>query len=256
MGNWRIKLVLLFTILNTIGIIAIIPYELTLMGNQSITGDIPTSLIIIINSTFQALYMFVMILVGLRLQNRTGLNAPILNGMVYQKTWVHISKKWLINSIVVAIIGSVIVILLDLFVFNPLMGAATDQMASPNWWQGLLASIYGGITEEIMLRLFGMTLIVWLLAWITKKQKGDIPNSFYYIAIFLVAILFGSGHLPAAAQVFGGLSGVIVIRTLVLNGLLGLWFGYLYWKRGLEYAIIAHMSADIFLHVLIVPILY
>lgn len=178
MGNWRIKLVLLFTILNTIGIIAIIPYELTLMGNQSITGDIPTSLIIIINSTFRALYMFVMILVGLRLQNRTGLNAPILNGMVYQKTWVHISKKWLINSIVVAIIGSVIVILLDLFVFNPLMGAATDQMASPNWWQGLLASIYGGITEEIMLRLFGMTLIVWLLAWITKNKKEIFPIVF------------------------------------------------------------------------------
>ncbi|MFD1066613.1 CPBP family glutamic-type intramembrane protease [Oceanobacillus locisalsi] len=116
--------------------------------------------------------------------------------------------------------------------------------------------MYGGITEEIMLRLFGMTLIVWLLAWITKKQKGDIPNSFYYIAIFLTAILFGLGHLPAAAQVFDGLSAVIVIRTLVLNGLLGLWFGYLYWKEGLEYTIIAHISADIFLLVLMVPILY
>ena len=256
MGNWRIKLALVFTALNTIGIIAIIPYDLTLMGNQSVSGDIPPSLIIIINSTVQALYMFGMILVGLRLQNRTGLNAPILNGMVYHKTRVHISKKWLINSMVVAIIGSLIVILLDLFVFHPLMEAATDQLASPNWWQGLLASIYGGVTEEIMLRLFGMTLIVWVLAWITKKQKGDIPNNFYYIAIFLVAILFGLGHLPAAAQVFSGLSAVIVIRTMVLNGLLGLWFGYLYWKRGLEYAIIAHMSADIFLHVLIVPILY
>lgn len=256
MGSWRIKLVLLFTILNTIGIFAIIPYEITLMGNQSVPGDIPTSLIIIINSTVQVLYMFVMILVGLRLQNRTGLNTSILNGIVYPKTRAHISKKWLINSIIGALIGSFIIIFLDIFIFSPLIGAPMDQLPSPNWCQGLLASVYGGVTEEIMLRLFGMTLIVWLLAWITKKQKEDIPDSFYYIAIFLAAILFGLGHFPAAAQAFGELSIVIVIRTLVLNGLLGLWFGYLYWKKGLEYAIIAHMSADIFLHVLILPILY
>ena len=37
--------------------------------------------------------MFVLILVGLRLQNRTGLNAPLLNGIVYPKTRVHISKS-------------------------------------------------------------------------------------------------------------------------------------------------------------------
>lgn len=256
MGKWRIKLVLLFTILNTIGIFAIIPYEITLMGDQSVPGDIPTSLIVIINSTFQVLYMFVLILVGLRLQNRTGLNAPLLNGIVYPKTRVHISKKWLINSIVGALIGSVIIILLDLFVFSPLIGAPMDQLPSPNWWQGLLASLYGGFTEEIMLRLFGMTFIVWLLAWITKKEKDNIPNSFYYVAIFLVAIIFGLGHLPATIQVFGDLSTIIVIRALVLNGLLGLWFGYLYWRKGLEYAMIAHMSADIFLHVLFASILY
>jgi len=46
-GKWRIKLVLLFTILNTIGIFAIIPYEITLIGGQSVPGDIPTSLIVI-----------------------------------------------------------------------------------------------------------------------------------------------------------------------------------------------------------------
>lgn len=256
MGNWRIKLALLLLILNTIGILAIIPYEITLMGSQSTSGEIPASLIIIINSTFQILYMFIMILVGLRLQNRTGLNTSILNGIVYPKTRVHISKKWLINSIVVTLMGTLFVVLLDLFVFRPLMSSSMDQLPSPNWWQGLLASIYGGFTEEIMLRLFGMTLIVWLLAWITKKEKNNIPNGFYYVAIFLTAILFGLGHLPAAAQVFGELSTVIVIRTLVLNSLLGLWFGYLYWKKGLEYAIIAHISADILLHVLITPLLY
>ncbi|WP_328059863.1 type II CAAX prenyl endopeptidase Rce1 family protein [Geobacillus stearothermophilus] len=57
-------------------------------------------------------------------------------------------------------------------------------------------------------------------------------------------------------QILGEFSLIILIRTLVLNGLLGLWFGYLYWKKGLEYAMIAHMSADFFIHVLFMSIFY
>lgn len=145
--------------------------------------------------------------------------------------------------------------ILDIFAFNPFIDIPSDQIPVTKWWQGLLAMFYGGITEELMVRLFGMTLIVWLFARITDKETEEIPNSIYYIAIFLTAILFGLGHLPATIQVFGGLSGIIVMRALVLNGLLGLWFGYLYWKKGLEYAIIAHMSADFFIHVLFMQLL-
>src|SRR5699024_8515800 len=104
----------------------------------------------------------------------------------------------------------------------------------------ILAMIYGGITEELMLRLFGMTFIVWVLAVIMRREKETIPPSFYYIAIFLTAILFGIGHLPATMELFGELSAIIVTRAIVLNGLVGVWFGYLYWRKGLEYAIIAH----------------
>ena len=45
------------------------------------------------------------------------------------------------------------------------------------------------------------------------------------------------------------LTTLIIIRAVVLNGLLGLAFGYLYWKRGLESAMVAHFSADLLLHV-------
>src|SRR5690625_7917713 len=80
-----------------------------------------------------------------------------------------------------------------------------DQTTITIWWQGLLAMFYGGITEELMVRLFGMTLIVWILAWVTRKETANIPNIFYYIAIFLTALLFGLGHLPATIVIFGKL---------------------------------------------------
>ena len=46
----------------------------------------------------------------------------------------------------------------------------------------------------------------------------------------------------------------MVLRTLLLNGIAGIAFGWLYWKRGIEMAMLAHFSADIVLHV-VTPLL-
>jgi membrane protease YdiL (CAAX protease family) len=40
------------------------------------------------------------------------------------------------------------------------------------------------------------------------------------------------------------------VRTIALNAVGGLVFGWLYWKRGIEMAMLGHFSADIVLHVL------
>jgi len=47
------------------------------------------------------------------------------------------------------------------------------------------------------------------------------------------------------------LTPLVILRTVVMNGLLGIVLGWLYWKRGLEAAMISHFSADIILHVLL-----
>lgn len=258
--KWRIKLVLFLTFLATVGIVAIIPYEITTLMNEDYYKNNPEapsiSLVITINSVIRVVYVFLLVLIGVRLQRRTGLNTSKLESFVYEKKFPSFSKKWLIIGISITFILSLITILLDLFMFSPVIEIPDDQTTVTIWWQGLLAMFYGGITEELMVRLFGMTLIVWVLARITKKAKAEIPDSFFYIAIFLTAILFGLGHLPAAIQIFGEISAIIVTRTLVLNGLLGVWFGYLYWRKGLEYAMIAHMSADFFVHVLFMQMFY
>lgn len=252
--KWNIKLVFVLTLLGAIGTIAIIPYEMTtLMSNesgQSDLGGVPAGFIITINSIIQIIFLFFLVLLGVRFQRRTGLNAPLLESLVYERKLLPISKKWLLRGIIVTFILSLITILLDVFVFTTFIETSGNAVPSTIWWQGLLASLYGGITEELMLRLFVMTFIVWLFAKVMKKEQENIPKGVYYIAIFLTAILFGLGHIPATLAVFGELTTLLVIRTILLNGLLGLWFGYLYFRKGLEYTMIAHISADIFIHVL------
>src|SRR5699024_4413286 len=173
------------TLLNIIGILTIIPYEYILMGKEPTPGELPSYLLIMINSITQVIYMFFMILIGLRLQKRTGLNTSILSGLVYPEYKIHISKKALINSIGVALMGSFIVVLLDVFIFSPFIGDPIKQLPSPNWWQGLLASIYGGITEEILLRLFGMLFIVLFIDLFIKEIYSIFSNNYTCISCFI-----------------------------------------------------------------------
>ena len=46
------------------------------------------------------------------------------------------------------------------------------------------------------------------------------------------------------------MDGVVIARTLLLNGIGGVAFGWLYWKRGIEAAMLAHFSTDLVLHVI------
>jgi len=116
----------------------------------------------------------------------------------------------------------------------------------PTALNGLLASFYGGIAEELQLRLFLMTLLVWALGAFGRRVPG--PAAFW-AAIVIAALLFGAAHLPAAAKLWG-LTDIVIVRTLALNAIAGLAFGWIYWRRGIEMAMLAHFSADIVLHVI------
>ena len=43
---------------------------------------------------------------------------------------------------------------------------------------------------------------------------------------------------------------LIIARAIILNGIGGIVFGWLYWKKGLESAMVSHFTSDMVLHVL------
>jgi membrane protease YdiL (CAAX protease family) len=147
---------------------------------------------------------------------------------------------------------------LEIFFFQPAMlkelgnsaAILNLQTSPPAAWKGFLASFYGGIAEEILLRLFVMSFFVWLGHFVSKTAEGKPTAAVIWTANILAAALFGLGHLPALVPLVP-ITPLVIARTIVLNGVLGVVFGWLYWKRGLEAAMISHFSADIILHVLL-----
>ncbi|MFA6916879.1 MAG: CPBP family intramembrane glutamic endopeptidase [Parachlamydiales bacterium] len=148
--------------------------------------------------------------------------------------------KGVLLSVSIGIIAGILVLFLNKFWSYPVPHLGT----APPAWAGALASLYGAFNEEVSLRLFLFSAMYLLLQKI-KIAKG----AALWIANILVAIAFGMGHLPLASQL-SPLSREVVTRILVLNGIPGLAFGWLYWSRGIYSAILAHFTADILLHVL------
>lgn len=91
-----------------------------------------------------------------------------------------------------------------------------------------------------------MTLIVWLLCGFGRREPRP---AMFWVAIVLAGLLFGAGHLPPAVELWG-LTPIVVFRTIVLNTIGAVVCGWLYWRRGIEMAMLGHFSADIVLHVL------
>ena len=90
-----------------------------------------------------------------------------------------------------------------------------------------------------------MTLVVWALYKLVQKGRGEVRTAYVIAAVLTSALLFAAGHLPAAAFLAGGLDPALVVYVLVANSLFGIAAGLLYWKRGLESAMIAHIFAHV-----------
>jgi len=255
--NWKVFFTL--WVAATLSTLALLPYVLELQSGviAQLETPIPFPALITLQIAQSGLIFAIIIFLGMLLAKRVGLSTPILDSVTSGESVSDKLRAVLPISIVLGVIASLLIVGLDVFVFQPAIlqelgdqANAMTQTAQPAAWKGFLASFYGGITEEIQLRLFVMSLLAWLGGFISKTTEGKPTSAIFWIANILAAILFGLGHLPATATIIP-LTPLVVTRAIVLNGLGGIAFGYLYWKRGLESAMIAHFSADIVLHVLI-----
>ena len=109
----------------------------------------------------------------------------------------------------------------------------------------LTAVLYGGVVEELLLRLLVMSLIAFLGWKLFFRSHTRVPICVLIAANVLSAMLFAAGHLPATQLQFGQLTPLLLLRCFLMNGAFGLVFGSLYRRHGIQYAMIAHALAHI-----------
>lgn len=250
---------------------AALPYTMTVI---SASLDFTEWLIVLVASLVDVALCGALAAVGLYLAARIGLGLPFVEGWLERKptedttqmpiTSVEESLRSkfrgvLVLSVIVGILFAVVAIVLSYYVFSPLVEAELEslditlpEVPQPSPWQSVLVSFSAGVNEEVMFRLFGVTVLAWLGSLVFHDSKGRPTLAVLWIATILAAVLFGLAHLPMTIALGLPLTPLIVVRAVVLNGIGGILLSWLYWTRGLESAMVAHFAADIVMHVILV----
>ena len=206
--------------------------ELGALGDVGVDASI---IIAIITALQSAGYGLLLGAVGIHLAKRIGL----------WRAERSITARPLLISVVTSAIGGLLMILPDMLFFNGYSEAIAESYAAKPSAVYILACVtYGAVIEEVMLRLFAMSLVAFLLHRFIEKGEGTPSTAVLVGANLISALLFAAGHLPATIMTIGS-SPLIILRCFLLNGGLGLLFGYLYRRHGLRYAMIAHGGCHI-----------
>jgi len=213
----------------------------------------PLELLKVVSLIQPAVIVTIAVLVGVWLAERVGLHAPAAEALARRDNFFSALKPQILPG-VLAGLASGVAIVTSWVIAKPFLTSEFVTRAQEfNKFLPHITRIFsGGFTEEILLRWGVMTFLVWAAWRLLQKCKGA-PKTIYVIgAIVLSAVIFGAGHLPLASMLSGGLTLPLTIYVITANSIFGIVAGFLYWRLGLEAAIIAHM----FTHVILILAIY
>ncbi len=246
--NWKAFALLL--VAGLVGVLAVLPFVLDLLGSsafgQTPAPAMPVPLLVALTLLQNGVLLAVVILIGMILSARVGLRMPLIFAWASAGRRPNLKTIALPGILVGAATGAAMVSLEALFFLRHLPKTLVPLFEIPLWKRLLAGVLYGGITEELLMRLFLVSLVAWLLGKLLRTQEGTPTPVAFWTAIVFVAILFGLGHLPITAAITP-LTPLLIARALLLNGVAGVAFGFLYWRYGLEAAMLGHMSVHLVL---------
>jgi len=244
--------------------LAIVPIARDMLAglNVPIAGPpIPFFLIVLIGIVQNLVLLGITLWIGLKLSRALGLRMPLIErwverppadgtGLVSNVGAQHamplttILRSGLLTGLIVGIL-----LLGCLLALTPrLPNLPFVIVAKLPVWKRFLACFYGGVYEELFTRLFLLSVIAWLVNRSWRKPAPQLSNTAFWLANILTALVFGLGHLPSAS-LFMPITAIVVVAALLLNGVAGIAFGYLFRARGLEAAFVAHFTADFVIYV-------
>jgi len=199
---------------------------------------------------FITISAFILNGISLYLANKIGLGAPFLEGNFKKSEASYYFRKMCAVSLLIGITAALAVL-----VVNGMMGEIAASKANyPPFWMPLLSSVSAGIKEELFYRLFLMTLFVWVGGFFRKDSEGRPTQVIYRIAVLISGVIFGWAHIDD--KLSWGVAFTDYLAVFLMTAILGVIFGWLYWKYGLESAIFTHFLIDALRAGIIIPAMH
>lgn len=188
------------------------------------------------------------VLAGVALAPKVGLSSPAAEAAASGSPLGSAFKPQIVPGIIGGLLGGGAIVAVTLLT-KPFFSAETvERIAAFGRLVPLPTRLlYGGITEELLLRWGLMTLLVWAAWRLLQRREGEPKPAYVVGAIVISSLVFGAGHLPVAYMILPEVTVALTLFVIVANSVFGLIAGYLYWKKGLESAILAHMLTHVLL---------
>ena len=229
------------------GIIAIALQPLGLLLGASAGADaelpVPESQLrisIVVNST---ILVSVTVLIGVYLTHTVQLRAPVVEALLRGRSVAAVFKHQVPPAVVVGSLAAGALVVYG-WCQERTFPEFVHQWRAAGDLSMLARVLYGGVVEEILCRWGLMSLFVWLGWRLVQHGSGKPRAGVLWTGIVAAALLFWVGHLPLAYA--HGLNTPLWICVIIgVNAVLGAGFGWLFWQRGLESAMLAHALAHV-----------
>jgi hypothetical protein len=154
--------VLLFT-LGLLGIASTVPLIPQLLALQPAPAASPLSveMMQIISVTQSAVLLLLMIWLGSVFSKKVGLSAPVIFTLARSENALKELKPQIIPALIGGIVGGVLMLVFAgaLTGYLPAEFLSAGEKLAPPWYTKIL---YGGITEELLMRWGVMSFFVWV----------------------------------------------------------------------------------------------
>ena len=226
--SWKVLIVVLAGGLAGVASMMLMPLERLLPEEI----DLPRAVLLIQPAVLVTLFA----LAGWWAAPKAGLGAPVIREAVSEGNWL----APLMSGIPQAILGGALCSLI--LVAYAWYTADLTAAAAQGFEQPLLTKVlYGGIAEEVMMRWGLLSLMAVLALKIGLKHPAALAT-----ANLFAAVIFALGHFGALYGLVENPPTSLVVAVFVGNLLPGLVFGWLYIRKGLESAVMAHGLTHVF----------
>lgn len=246
--NWAVVMIL--SGLTALGALAGLPLAIDLARlDPAIAAGLPQTptayYLLGLSMALQTLVLYgLFVVIGLWCGARVGLGAPVLDALTRGRGLSSFASAMLARAFVYGIAAGIVVVAIDWIFFIDRLPPALTQDASPLLNRLLAGMGYGGFNEEIKWRLMTVSVFAFLAAGAWRGHGEGPSRRALMLAVVLAAFCCAVFHLATVANVTA-LTPLVVSRTLVMQTLLALAFGFLFVRDGIETAILAHIGAQL-----------
>lgn len=182
-----------------------------------------------------AIILVACVFLGLWAAPKVGLDAPVLGALTERGDWVSPLRAGFVPVVLGGAASAAVLVAYGL-VTGPFFAGEQAGLALPM----VTRLLYGGVAEEIMLRWGVLSLLALFALKIGMQLRAA-----QWTGNAAAALLFAAGHLPALFALVDP-PGWLIGAVIAGNASVGLIFGWLYIRKGLEAAMIAHALAHLF----------